>query len=185
MWLIEEKAIILRKRVWFSPPIPPINVDKIEDTIKILIVWLKVTYVIKAIGAIFCTVKRTTHWIHGNPCITGISQKCKGAAPIFNKRDNKIIILGIDCIINIEVAPAIRTVDLRAWMRKYFKAASEENEFFFERIKGINDITFNSNPIQLVNQVGEEDAIITPRIRVNKKSKVEGFKKIKKRGCAS
>lgn len=36
IWLIEEKAIIFRKEIWFNPPIAPIKADIIMKIISSL-----------------------------------------------------------------------------------------------------------------------------------------------------
>lgn len=72
--------------------------------------------------------------------------------------------------------------DAKACVRKYFNLASEENWLVSDEIRGIKDSKFNSNPIQTVNQEEEETAIIIPNVKVEKKRKWEGIKRIKKRG---
>lgn len=57
----------------------------------------------------------------------------------------------------------------KAWIKKYFKADSDEYLFFLFIINGIIDNRFNSNPTQEENHEKEEIAKIDPRIRVDKK----------------
>ena len=61
-------------------------------------------------------------------------------------------------------------VEARAWIRKYFRADSDKNEFGLVVIRGINDIRFISNPIQAPNQEEEEIEIRVPEINVKKKN---------------
>jgi len=57
-------------------------------------------------------------------------------------------------------------VDARAWTRKYFIEASEENIFLGLEIKGTNLIRLISNPIHVPNHDEEEIEIRDPDIRV-------------------
>lgn len=43
------------------------------------------------------------------------------------------------------------TLEARAWVRKYFRAASEDFKLLISFIKGINAIKLISNPIQMLN----------------------------------
>lgn len=45
-----------------------------------------------------------------------------------------------------------KLIEAIAWIKKYFRAASEDNKFFELEIKGINLIRLISNPIQHPNQ---------------------------------
>lgn len=58
--------------------------------------------------------------------------------------------------------------EARAWVKKYFNLASEENWLVSEEIKGINDKRLSSSPIQAVNHDDEETAIIIPNVNVEK-----------------
>jgi hypothetical protein len=74
-------------------------------------------------------------------------------------------------ITNKKIAEAI------AWVRKYFKEASEENKFFEFIIKGIKDSKLISNPIQILNQEVDEIAIKDPKIiELKNKNLYEFFK---------
>ena len=77
-------------------------------------------------GAIFWIVIKMIHWVQEIPCIIGGNQKWTGAAPSFRNRAIKIIDLGLVENRVIEAAPAKIIADLRAWIKKYFKAASDE-----------------------------------------------------------
>jgi len=72
--------------------------------------------------------------------------------------------------------------DPSAWIRKYFKADSEEYRLFLEEIKGINDKRFSSSPTQAPNQEEEEIDKVVPKNKVNKNKSCGEDNKIKKRG---
>lgn len=61
-----------------------------------------------------------------------------------------------------------RILDAKAWIKKYFKEASEEYRLLIFIIKGINDNKLISNPIQILNHEEEEILIIVPKIKVLK-----------------
>lgn len=69
---------------------------------------------------------------------------------------------------NIIDLEKIMIEDPRAWIRKYFKAASEDDDDNLVDIRGINDIKFSSNPIQAPNHEEEEIERIEPKININK-----------------
>lgn len=110
----------------------------------------------------------------------GGSQKCRGAAPIF--RISAVIMRlsvragerGVSTIL------PIRREDLNAWMRKYFRAACVEKEFFLSQMRGINDRVLISRPNQLIYQEVEEAVIIVPITRVSEKRREEGRRRIRK-----
>lgn len=56
--------------------------------------------------------------------------------------------------------------EAKAWVKKYFKAASVENWLFLLDIRGIKDKRLISNPIQAPNQVEAEMVIKVPITRV-------------------
>jgi Ni,Fe-hydrogenase I cytochrome b subunit len=60
------------------------------------------------------------------------------------------------------------TLEAKAWVKKYFKDASEENKLLFFIERGIKDNKLISNPIQTLSQ--EEDLILikVPNIKVKK-----------------
>lgn len=182
IWLIEEYAKILRKRVWFNPPIPPKTADMIDDSMIAVEIFEDKIYEMRAIGGIFCTVIKIMHCLQLSPCIIGGSQKCRGAAPIFNRSLKRINTTGaVKCSIK-SVTLVSKIIELKAWIKKYFSAASEENEFRFDRIKGIKDIVLSSSPSHLVNQVADETAIVIPKIKVVENNHEAGFiRRIKKR----
>jgi len=88
-WLIEEKAIIFRKDVWFKPPIAPIKIEKIIVRLNKKKFKQKDR---RIIGAIFCQVIKIKLLIQFNPSITLGNQKWKGAIPLFNIREEAKII---------------------------------------------------------------------------------------------
>lgn len=63
-----------------------------------------------------------------------------------------------------------RKMDAKAWVRKYFKAASEDIIFLLA-IKGIKDNKLTSSPTQAPNQEEEETEIRVPKIKVEIKSR--------------
>jgi len=73
---------------------------------------------------------------------------------LLNKKNNKIENKKIE--------------EARAWVKKYFKEASEENKFLLSFIKGIKDNKLISNPIHILNQDVEEIEIKVPNIIVKK-----------------
>lgn len=56
----------------------------------------------------------------------------------------------------------------KAWIKKYFKADSDEHWFLLFIINGINDIKFNSNPTHAPNHDGAEIDRNIPIINVKK-----------------
>lgn len=92
-WLIEEKAIILRKDVWLSPPIAPIRVAIMVKIINVLFIFRK--YIKITIGPIFCQVINIIALFHLQFSITFGNQKWNGGAPSFIIIDNKISLIGI------------------------------------------------------------------------------------------
>ena len=57
-------------------------------------------------------------------------------------------------------------LDAKAWVRKYFNDASDENKLLFLIVKGIKDKRLISNPIQILNHDEEEILIKVPMINV-------------------
>lgn len=72
-------------------------------------------------------------------------------------------------------------LDAIAWVKKYFKDASEENKLldFIER--GIKDNKLISNPIQILNQEDDLILIKVPNINVKRNKSLYEFFKIKKK----
>lgn len=90
-WLIEEKAINLRREVWFNPPIAPTKIEKIIVREKNKMFKQKDS---RIIGAIFCQVIKIKLLIQFKPSITFGNQKWKGATPLFIiNEDAKIILI--------------------------------------------------------------------------------------------
>jgi hypothetical protein len=61
-----------------------------------------------------------------------------------------------------------RIDEAKAWVKKYFKEASEENKLFVLIIKGIKDNKLISRPIQAPNHEEEETVNKVPLINVIK-----------------
>lgn len=83
---------------------------------------------------------------------------------------------------NMKEEDIMMTEEPNAWIKKYFRAASEEYWLFLEEIKGIKDIRFSSSPIQAPNQDEEEMERSVPKDREVKNKICEEESKIKKRG---
>lgn len=60
------------------------------------------------------------------------------------------------------------TLEAKAWVKKYFKIASEEKRLLFFIIKGINDNKLISKPIQILNQDEEQILIKVPKNNIIK-----------------
>lgn len=58
-----------------------------------------------------------------------------------------------------------KILEAKAWTRKYFNEASEENKFFEDIIMGIKDRRLISKPIQILNHEFEEIVIKVPKIK--------------------
>ena len=82
-------------------------------------------------------------------------------------------------IILIIKALEIKTAEAKAWVRKYFRVASEFRGDFSFIANVMKAIMFISSPIQAVIQEGAEIAIKEPRTSNDKKKAFQG--KIKKR----
>lgn len=119
---------------------------------------------------------------HPSPSATIGNHIWKGAAPILiNKAIDNKYCENITPVVIVEDANRIMA-EASAWVRKYFRLASDENWLVSEEIRGIKDNRFSSRPIHTVNQEEEETAIIIPNVKVEKKRRWEGIKRIKKRG---
>jgi len=182
MWLIDEYAIILRRNVWLIPPIAPTNADVIIAAGTMYRVSEYKRYDRRERGAIFWIVIRIITWSHWSPSITLGNQKWKGAAPAFNNKATvkSVVARSPDDI--IKDADIIIIEEPKAWIKKYFKAASEEYWLFLEEISGINDKRLSSSPIQAPNQEEEEMESVVPNIRVEKNKIWDEERGIKKRG---
>lgn len=167
MWLIEEKAKSLRNSIWLTPPSAPTTADRTLLT-KIKVLFPLITqYDNKYIGAIFWTVIKITHWTQDKPSITWGNQKCTGAAPNFNNNDIHNMCIKLKEI-KINTEPNTIKAEPKAWIKKYFKEASEAYWLLFTPIKGIKDIRFSSRPHQAPNQESEEILKTVPITKVKK-----------------
>jgi len=133
-------------------------------------------------GATFWTVIRATACGQLKPSMTVGNQKWKGAAPALSSKEisKKVLAKSADSIDN--EADKMINEEPRAWIRKYFKAASEEYWLFLDEIKGIKDNRLSSSPTQAPNQDEEETDKVVPRKRVNRNKTWGEENKIKKRG---
>lgn len=96
------------------------------------------------------------------------NQKWKGAAPSFSKRDERISKKEKLVKRRKKELAIIRVADPRAWIKKYFKAASDKNELIFIEIIGMKASRFNSSPNQAPNQDEDEIEIKTPKSKIGK-----------------
>lgn len=179
--------MIFCKDVWFNPPRDPI----VADNTIIVIIISGILFIVNddsIRGAIFCHVIIIILFIQFNPLITLGNQKWKGAAPNFNiKADTNIIVIiplfiisfmysVIDTIIDIN-----RTEEARAWVRKYFSAASVDIKLFLAVIRGINASKLISNPIQALSHEVDDTDKIVPLIIIVKNMIFDELLKIKKK----
>lgn len=174
--------MILRRNVWLIPPIAPTSAEVIIAAGTIYKVLEYNKYDSNDKGAIFWIVIRIITWFHWSPSITLGNQKWKGAAPALSRRAtvNKVVASSPEDI--IKEADMIMIDEPKAWIKKYFKAASEEYWLFLEEISGIKDKRFSSSPIQAPNQEEDEMERRVPNIRVEKNKIWEEERGIKKRG---
>lgn len=144
----------------------------------------------RIMGAIFCQVIKIILLIQFNPSITTGNQKWNGAIPVFIIKEDAKIILIFDWKLLIDFHSIKKenkmiennnVLEANAWVRKYFKEASEENRLFNFIVKGIKDNKLISNPIHTLNQEEELILIIVPKNRVNKNNILYEFFKIKKK----
>lgn len=130
-------------------------------------------YINRIIGAIFCQVNITNLIIQFKPSIISGNQKWNGAAPILVKSAEFIKIIKISLKfwgINsnnklIIIIENNKIIDAKAWVIKYFNAASEESIFLLLEIRGIIASRFISRPIHILNQLNAEIEIKVPSIR--------------------
>lgn len=165
---MEEKDISFRKDVWFNPPnLPNITERKITQINKFaLIQYERINK-----GANFCQVINIKATFHLNPSITLGNQKWNGAAPLFINIELQINIktYSFEFVFKVRGISKIKILnkkieEAKAWVKKYFREASEENKFFDLIIKGIKDNKLISNPIHILNQDEEEIVIVVPKI---------------------
>lgn len=108
-------------------------------------------------------------WGHNNLSIICVNQKWKGLTPSFKRRAGVTINennFGENNKIDLE---KIIKEEPKAWIKKYFRAASEEYREFLDIIKGINDKRFNSRPVHTLNHEREEKARSVPNNNIEKK----------------
>jgi len=123
------------------------------------------------------------------PSIKFGNQKWKGAAPLFNNNvDIKIIDVN-DSLISLlilffninKITANKRTVEAKAWVKKYFKEDSVDFKLLLSLIRGIKDNRLISKPIQAPNQELEVTVINVPVIIIVKNKIFEELLKIKKK----
>lgn len=128
--------------------------------------------------------------IQFRPSITIGNQKWKGAIPVFiiKEEAKMILILELKFVVIFhsikkenKIIENKRILEAKAWVRKYFNVASEENRLFNFIVKGIKDNKLISNPIQILNHDEEQILIIVPKNKVAKNNILYEFFKIKKK----
>jgi hypothetical protein len=140
------------------------------------------------IGAIFCHVINNKALFQFNPSKTFGNQKWNGAIPLFtiNENANNIVIIKFLFLVHSKkhekkIIKNNKILDAIAWIRKYFKHASEENKLsnFIER--GIKDNKLISKPIHTLNHEDEQIEIRVPKTNVKKNKSLKEFFIIKKK----
>jgi len=81
----------------------------------------------------------------------------------------------------IKITANNKTVEAKAWVKKYFKEDSVDFKLFLSLIRGIKDNKLISKPIQAPNQELEVTVIIVPVIITIKNKIFEELFKIKKK----
>lgn len=116
-------------------------------------------------------------FIQFSPSITLGNQKWKGGTPLFIIKADARIIFMIFFLFSIRKSHSIKEnkiilnnkiLDAKAWVKKYFKDASEENKLLLFIERGIKDNKLISKPIHTLNQEEELIVIIVPLININK-----------------
>lgn len=154
---------------WFIPIIDPIIAFMIGIEIKICI-FDDIMNIIIVKGAIFCQVDRIIHGIHDNEVITDGNHKWHGTIPNFINRDisNKIYIIcdGNILVFHSDVDIISSVIDAIAWIRKYFRIASDSWNLLEEFIIGKKDSILISNAVHVINQLLLDITIIVLNLKV-------------------
>lgn len=147
---------------------------------------LKIIYEINIRGAIFCHVIKINAFSQERPSITLGNQKWNGAEPLFNRREEKIIISikKLELILfefnKNKIVANRNTEEASACVRKYFNEASVDINLL-SLIRGIKDNKLISKPIQAPNQELAEIEISVPIIKIRKNTIFDELLKIKKK----
>lgn len=126
--------------------------------------------------------------IQFNPSITLGNQKWNGAVPLFNNKEDRIIILISLLLLKIiklflyinKIVENNKMEEANAWVRKYFNEDSLDIKLL-SFIRGINDNKLISNPIQAPNHELAEIVIIVLIIKIKKNIIFDELLKIKKK----
>ena len=172
-WLMDENAKIFRVEICLRPPKAPIIAEAmIKINNRINGVGISKQKRIRIKGASFCQKRMIQILIHFKPSVTWGTQKWKGALPILIKSLMKtkvmkmfrwFILLWEKLYQKME---AIRIDEASAWIRKYFKEASEfRGDLLLRRIAN-KAIMLTSKLIQVAIQDGDEIADNDPRIKI-------------------
>lgn len=127
-------------------------------------------------GVIFCQDIKIKQFNQDIPSIIFGNQKWKGADPIFIiieeliKIERKKLISKFFIKISFKIIENKKLMEAMAWVRKYFKDASEFNKLLELEIRGINLNRLISNPIQHPIQELDEIEIKVLKIKINKKN---------------
>lgn len=154
--------MIVRKWDWFSPISPPVKAFKLA---RIAINENDVFIIINDIidnGASFCHVDKTKAGIHSIDVITDGYHRWHGAMPILiiSENINTIFILYIIWLdSHSDILLIIKSLDPRAWTRRYFTEASVSWDVEDILIIGINEIKLSSIASQIINQFVLDRAI--------------------------
>lgn len=145
---------------------------------------------IKVKGAIFCHLRIRADLNQLKPSTTCGTQRWKGAAPSLIK---SLLKMKLENKLKEETEPnnilllnalQIRTAEASAWIRKYFKVASEFRDDLNLISRANSPSILISRPIHAIIQEEAERAIIVPKKIIYKNMIFHGRKRIK-RGSTS
>lgn len=138
-------------------------------------------------GANFCQVANNMQPTQLNDLITEGIQKWKGKEPNFNNKPikNKKDLNKLKNLFSftndkeyIQKPPNKKKPLPKAWIKKYFTPLSTSSTEEIDIRRGINDIKFNSKPIQAPIQCADDKHNIEPKKRMKKKNILKGNPKI-------
>lgn len=142
---------------------------------------------IKTKGASFCSVSVNMLLIQDIPSATCGTHKWNGAPPSLMSSLSKIVrekVLEESKKENMALeikALEMRIAEDKAWIKKYFNAASEFRGVLSERAKVRKAKILISRPIHAINHEEDDIAINEPSIRIVRNIEVHGRIRIKRR----